>query len=76
MRKDKNKFTGFKVEVFDNNIEKAIKILKKKVLADGLLKELKARTAFEKPSDKKRREKKESLRKAYKNKVKENNLQF
>ena len=53
---------GLSVVVKNNNIDKAIKIFKKKVLTDGLLKELKAREAYEKPSVKKRRKKAEAVR--------------
>jgi len=50
------------VKVFKNDIECAIKILKKKIQNDGMFKELKERRAFEKPSDKKRRKLRESMR--------------
>ena len=49
------------VVVRDNNVEKALRILKKKLQKDGLLKELKSRQYFEKPSEKKRRKKKEGI---------------
>ena len=50
------------VKVFKNDIERAIKVLKKKIQNDGMFKELKERRAYEKPSDKKRRKLRESLR--------------
>lgn len=50
------------VKVFDNDIEKAMRILKKKIQNDGLFKQLKLKKAFEKPGDKKRRKLRESLR--------------
>lgn len=53
---------GLSVVVKNNDIDKAIKIFKKKVLTDGLLKELKAREAYEKPSVKKRRKRAEAVR--------------
>jgi small subunit ribosomal protein S21 len=43
------------VKVRNNNVEKAIRQLKKKVMKDGLLKELKQRQFYEKPSLKKQR---------------------
>lgn len=43
------------VKVFDNDIEKALKILKNKLSKSGLFKELKLRRAYEKPSVKKKR---------------------
>jgi small subunit ribosomal protein S21 len=48
---------GFKLEVkvIDNDVEKALKILKNKLSKSGLFKELKVRRAYEKPSVKKKR---------------------
>ena len=43
------------VKVFDNDIEKALKILKNKLSKSGLFKELKIRRAYEKPSVKRKR---------------------
>jgi small subunit ribosomal protein S21 len=43
------------VKVFDNDVEKALKILKNKLSKSGLFKELKLRRAYEKPSVKKKR---------------------
>tara|TARA_B100000900_G_scaffold340778_1_gene303672 strand:+ start:4739 stop:4996 length:258 start_codon:yes stop_codon:yes gene_type:complete len=53
--------TGIKIEVRNNNVEKAIRILKKKLMKDGVLKELKARQYYEKPSDRRVRKKKEMI---------------
>ena len=50
------------VKVFDNNIEKAIKSLKRKLSRAGLFKELRKRKYFEKPSEKRRRKQKEAQR--------------
>lgn len=47
----------------DNNIDKAMKILKRKLIKEGLFKELKLRRYYEKPSEKKKRKLKESLKK-------------
>ncbi len=47
----------------DSNIEKAMKILKRKLIKEGLFKELKMRRYYEKPSEKKKRKHKESLKK-------------
>jgi small subunit ribosomal protein S21 len=41
--------------VQDDNIEKALKVLKKKMQIDGLQREIKNRRFYEKPSEKKRR---------------------
>ena len=54
------------VKVRNNNVEKAIRQLKKKVMKDGLLKELKRRQFYEKPSLKRQRLKKESIKRVNK----------
>ena len=46
------KATGLEVIVRNNDVEKAIRILKKKVAKSGLMRELKQRQYYEKPSDK------------------------
>lgn len=51
------------VKVFNNNVEKAIRKLKRKVQREGLLKELKQRQFYEKPSLKRQRKLKEAARK-------------
>jgi len=50
------------VRVFNNNVEKAIRVLKKKMLKDGIIKELKQRRYYEKPSEMKLRKQKENIR--------------
>ena len=50
------------VRVFDNDVEKALKILKNKLSKNGLFKELKLRRAYEKPSVKKKRKALEARR--------------
>jgi small subunit ribosomal protein S21 len=54
------------VMVRDNNVEQAIKILKKKMQREGMFREMKRRNAYEKPSEKKAREKAEGIRRARK----------
>jgi len=56
------------VTVRDNNVEKALRVLKKKLQKDGLFRELRLRQHFEKPSLKKQRKLKESLRRIAKEK--------
>ena len=51
------------VRVFNNNVEKAMRKLKRKVQREGLLKELKQRQFYEKPSLKRQRKLKEAVRK-------------
>ena len=53
---------AIEIRVFNNNVEKAIRVLKKKMLKDGVMKELKQRRYYEKPSEKKLRLKKENIR--------------
>jgi small subunit ribosomal protein S21 len=50
------------VKVFDNDLEKAMRILKKKIQNDGLFKRLKLKKSFEKPSEHRRRKMREALR--------------
>ncbi|HUE46829.1 MAG TPA: 30S ribosomal protein S21, partial [Aestuariivirgaceae bacterium] len=40
------------VFVRDNNVEQALKVLKKKLQREGLFREMKRRRAYEKPSEK------------------------
>ena len=50
------------IEVRNNNIEKALRVLKKKLNKDGQMKELKIRQYYQKPSEIKREKKKEGIR--------------
>ena len=54
--------TGITVEVRNNNVEKALRVLKKKLIKSGQMKELKERQYYQKPSFKKREKKKEGIR--------------
>lgn len=54
------------VLVRDNNVDQALRVLKKKMQREGILRELKARRAYEKPSEKRVREKAEAIRRARK----------
>ena len=49
------------VLVRDNNVEQAIRALKKKMQREGLFRELKARRAYEKPSERRIREKAQAI---------------
>jgi small subunit ribosomal protein S21 len=44
-----------KVEVRNNNVERAMQVLKRKLVDEGVFKELQERRFYEKPSDRKRR---------------------
>ena len=62
---------GYTIEVRNNNVEKALRVLKKKLIKDGVMKELKDRSHFMKPSEVKREKKKEAIRRHKKeNKIK------
>ncbi len=50
------------VKVFDNDVEKALRVLKKKIQNDGLFRRLKMKKAYEKPSESKRRKSREAQR--------------
>ncbi|MBT4880699.1 MAG: 30S ribosomal protein S21 [Alphaproteobacteria bacterium] len=50
------------VHVRDNNIDQALKVLKKKMQREGIFREMKLRRHFEKPSVKRAREKAEAVR--------------
>ncbi len=50
------------VQVLDNDVEKALRILKKKIQNDGLFKRLKLKKHFEKPCQYRRRKMREALR--------------
>lgn len=54
------------VLVRDNNVEQALRVLKKKMQREGLFREMKARKAFEKPSERRVREKAEAVSRARK----------
>lgn len=50
------------VLVRDNNVDQALRALKKKMQREGIFREMKARKAYEKPSERKTREKAEAIR--------------
>lgn len=54
------------IVVRDNNVDQALKALKKKMQREGLFREMKRRNHFEKPSEKKARERAEAVRRARK----------
>tara|TARA_B100000287_G_C20284487_1_gene643385 strand:+ start:105 stop:308 length:204 start_codon:yes stop_codon:yes gene_type:complete len=59
-----------KVYVRRDNLEQAIKVLRKKVQKEGILKKVRQKTAYEKPSEKRARKKKEGRANALKRKRK------
>lgn len=54
------------VLVRDNNVDQALKVLKKKMQREGVFREMKLRKAYEKPSEKRVRQKAEAVRRARK----------
>ena len=54
------------VLVRGNNVDQAIKALKRKLQREGVLRELKARRHYEKPSERRNREAQEAVRRARK----------
>jgi len=54
------------VLVRDNNIDQALRVLKKKMQREGVFREMRQRRAYEKPSERKTREKSEAIRRARK----------
>ncbi len=55
------------IRVNGNDVEKALKILKRQIQKDGLLRELKERRFYEKPSVKSRRKQREAHKRRMKN---------
>ena len=54
------------VTVRDNNVDQALKALKKKMQREGIFREMKLRNHYEKPSEKREREKAEAIRRGRK----------
>ena len=50
------------VTVRENNVDQALRVLKKKMQREGIFREMKMRRNFEKPSEKRKREKGEAVR--------------
>lgn len=50
------------VSVRDNNVDQALRALKKKMQREGIFREMKLRRAFEKPSERRARERAEAVR--------------
>ncbi|GGE42223.1 hypothetical protein GCM10011367_16150 [Marinicauda pacifica] len=58
--------TIVQIVVRDNNVEQALKALKKKMQREGTFREMKRRNHYEKPSEKRARQKAEAIRRARK----------
>jgi len=57
---------SLQVLVRDNNIDQALRVLKKKMQREGVFREMRQRRSYEKPSERKNREKSEAIRRARK----------
>jgi small subunit ribosomal protein S21 len=54
------------VLVRDNNVDQALRALKKKMQREGIFREMKLRRSYEKPSERKARQRAEAVRRARK----------
>ena len=54
------------VFVRDNNVDQAMRVLKKKMQREGVFREMKLRAHYEKPSERRVRERQEAIRRARK----------
>ena len=63
-----------KIEVKDNNVEQALRVLKRKLQRDGFFRIIKLKNTYEKPSEKKKRIKLENLKRVKKNQRLRNRL--
>ncbi len=61
-RRGRVRLKAITVKVQDNDLEKAMRILKNKIQNDGLFKRLKLKKSYEKPSEYRRRKAREALR--------------
>ncbi len=65
-RAAKGEFNLVQIFVRDNNVDQALKALKKKMQREGSFREMKRHVHFEKPSEKRARQKAEAVRRARK----------
>jgi small subunit ribosomal protein S21 len=65
---DDSSTIGKHLQVFvrDNNVDQALRALKKKMQREGVFREMRRRKAYEKPSERRTREKAEAIRRARK----------
>ena len=69
-----NKEVVIKIEVKDNNVDQALKILKRKLQREGFFRILKIKSNYEKPSERKKRERQENIRRSKKIQKMRNNF--
>ena len=61
-----NQGVVIKIEVKDNNVDQALRILKRKLQREGFFRILKIKSNYEKPSERKKRERSENIKRAKK----------
>ena len=61
-----NQEVVIKIEVKDNNVDQALRILKRKLQREGFFRILKIKSNYEKPSERKKRERQENIKRAKK----------
>ena len=61
-----NQEAVIKIEVKDNNVDQALRILKRKLQREGFFRILKIKSNYEKPSERKKRERQENIKRAKK----------
>ena len=55
-----------KIEVKDNNVDQALRVLKRKLQREGFFRILKIKSNYEKPSERKKRERQENIKRSKK----------
>ena len=71
-----NQEAVIKIDVKDNNVDQALRILKRKLQREGFFRILKIKSNYEKPSERKKREKSENIKRAKKIQRMRNNFWF
>ena len=65
-----------KIDVKDNNVEQALRVLKRKLQRDGFFKIVKLKNTYEKPSEKKKRILQENIKRVQKLNELRNRIQY
>ena len=69
-----NQEVVIKIDVKDNNVDQALRILKRKLQREGFFRILKIKSNYEKPSERKKRERSENIKRAKKIQRMRNNI--
>lgn len=73
-RMTRQSWRAMEIKVFNNNVEKALKVAKKKLAGEGLFRELKRRRYYEKPSVRRKAKQREAMRRRQKWLAKHNKM--